>query len=371
MPASQPSRLSSAAGVTTTTKVFVTVASLAILALVALWLQPRVSEAFAPTPVAAFVAIEVEPGGPAVVAPIEIAAGAPFRLHAVLEAETRDGGRVYYTEAGSLHLGEREIAAQNLRRWDRPGEVRMLWFTVEPVAPFFELAAARDLERVSFEELFHPEWSTSWVVEGRLDARQASRFDLLPDERQTFGTQRFQVWIEIFDPAGGMRPRVRFKSWGAAELRDRVSRFPTVTATLAGPAGPASAVFGLPAVGLPPDPDPDLLEEIEQRARRRLLFTQVWVLREVLRRAGMDLEELDWQRLELDSAAVWAQRLARGDLLRVGRRWVLAYSDADENGALGPADLCLDFEEGAAVRRLGDVFLSEGDGEIEWAELKP
>jgi hypothetical protein len=353
--------------VNTARKVYLTVAVVAAAILLALWLQPRIARELAPRPTAAYVAIEPEPGASAVVGPVELAAGQPFRLHAVLEAVGRDGAPFYYTEASGLLIGGREVAPERLLRWDCGSEqVRLLWFTVEPWARFLALDARHGLDQVSYQEFFHPEWPMQWAVEGRLEARSDDQVDT-PEAGRRFGTQRYQVWIELHADERSLVPTARFRSWGVAELETRAAEFPTVSALLAGPAAVPSAMFGLTGVAPPADAPTELLDEIARRTELRLLWSNVWLLREILRSTGSDLQGLAWRRIELQSGPRWTEEVATGDLLRVGARWVLAYRDFDGDGALGPADLCLDFERGAAVRRLSDVFV--GEGEIEWARL--
>ena len=53
--------------------------------------------------------------------------------------------------------------------------------------------------------------------------------------------------------------------------------------------------------------------------------------------------------------------------MQVGARWVVLYRDAGRVGVLDPEDLCLDFDQGASIRRLSDVF--SGEGEVDWVSL--
>ena len=351
----------------TTKKVYLVVGAVFVALLVALWLQPRVKEALAPVPLAAFAAIEVEGSGLAVVGPVEIPAGTPFRLRAVLEAQERDGGSIYYSEAEALSIGGTAVAAEQLRRWHGADEVKALWFTVEPRSAFLQLEGSEPGVAVRFEEFFHPEWSTLWTVDGFLDSRSSEQVAGRDGQHPRFGTQRYQVWIELYSEDNRLVPKERYKSWGAGDLLDRVTEFPTVTAQLPGVAAPASAAFGLIGVGLPPNPSAELLERISIRARQRLLFTQVSVLRGILGVAGQDVEDVEWRNVELSAGLSWAEQVSQGDLVRVGARIVVLHEDANENGLLDPDDFCLDFEVGAAKRRLADVF--PGEGEVEWAHL--
>ena len=76
---------------------------------------------------------------------------------------------------------------------------------------------------------------------------------------------------------------------------------------------------------------------------------------------------MEWRNVELSAGLSWAEQVSQGDLVRVGARIVVLHEDANENGLLDPDDFCLDFEVGAAKRRLADVF--PGEGEVEWAHL--
>ena len=225
-------------------RVFLIVGLVFAALLVALFLQPTVREALAPTPTAAWVGIEVEGSGEAVIGGIDIDAGTPFKLHAVLEARSRSGELVYYTEAAALRVNGERVEPERVMRWDLPSQVRNLWFTVEGVSPFVQLDEGQSLDSLRFQELFHPEWSTGWQVDGVLDPRFDDAIIAEIDERLPFGTQRYQVWIEIFDADMPLLPRMRLKSLGAEELLQSPAEFPTVRATL--PAAPlATVVFGL------------------------------------------------------------------------------------------------------------------------------
>ena len=241
-------------------------------------------------------------------------------------------------------------------------------FTVEATSPFAKLDSGQGLERVRYEEFFHPDWSTLWQIDGNLDPRHAEILAGSEEATAHFGTQRFRTWVEIFEPVNPLVPAQRFRSLGAEDLRDRVADFPTVTATLPGSAAAVSAVFGLVGVELPSDASPELRSEVADQAARRLLFTRVSVLREALRLAGAELDELPWRNIELVGRMSWGVEVRQGDLLRVGARLVMLHEDRDGDGQLGGADSCLDFDEGAAVRRLDEVF--PGEGEIEWASLQ-
>ena len=92
------------------------------------------------------------------------------------------------------------------------------------------------------------------------------------------------------------------------------------------------------------------------------MFSRLYLLRELLGGTAAAAEE--WRRLDLQAGLPWAGRLHTGDLIQVGARWVVLYRDAGEPDLLDADDLCFDFEHGAAIRRLGDIF--SGEGEVEW-----
>ena len=59
------------------------------------------------------------------------------------------------------------------------------------------------------------------------------------EDVQRFGTQRYHVRIELYDAKKGLIPDQVVRSWGVADLKQQVDRFPTVRMTLPGVAGPA------------------------------------------------------------------------------------------------------------------------------------
>ncbi len=331
----------------------------------------RVRRELEPEPRAAWVAIEA--GGDPVAAsgPLELEAGEPFTLHAVLEAEDWRGERVYYTEAKALRLGGEPIPVSALRRWSGDEEVRILWFTVEGAPPYLEVGGDGDLDRLQFREVFRADWPHAWSVPGsvepsrrRLEAREAQAAAGIAD----FGAQRFHVRIEFFGPASAVAPRLRMRSLGAAELESESERFPAVTARLAGPLAIASAVFGSAQVELAEGADVAVAARVRELWDRGLAFARLVLLRRLLEGAGRSWEDLDWREVDLEAGPEWgAAGVAAGDLLRVGDRFVLLVADDGRPGRLDDADLGFDFDRGAVLRRLGEIFT--GEGLVDWAPL--
>lgn len=328
----------------------------------------RVQQKLAPEPRAAWVAIAVGDDPLAVSGPVELEAGEPFTLHAVLEADDWRGERVYYTEAQALRLGDEEIPAAALRRWSGGEEVRVLWFTVEGVPPFLEVAGPEALERLQFQEAFRADWPHAWAVPGSVEP---SRRRLVAGDVEyagEFGSQRFHVRIEFFGFAGAVVPRLRIRSPGAAEIVAQSARFPSVTARLAGPLATPSAVFGTPQVELAAAADEAVAAAVGELWRQRLAFSRLRLLRQLLDGAGRSWEQLEWRAVDLEEGTEWGQGgAAAGDLLRVGERFVILVADRGGVGRLDEGDLGFDFDKGASLRRLGEVFT--GKGLVEWAPL--
>jgi hypothetical protein len=359
-------------------KIIWAVVAVVAAAVAVLMLLPKVGEALAPEPTAAWVAVEAEGSGVAEVGRVDLPADRGFRLHAVLEARGRGGETVYYTEAPALSIGDRQVPADALRRWRRPQPVKVLWFTVEGSVPFLEIKPGHALDRFRVESFFRPEWGFGWTVPGTLDPAHDDRLvaeDRLP--RLPFGTQRYQVRIELYqrDLDRELVPQARFTSPGPAAVTgggDPGAAPAMVVATLPPPAGPASAVFGLTEIAPPPGAGADLLAGLERLTRDRRAFGRLALLATILEGVGRSFADLTWKGIGLDGEEPWGDGgVATGDLLRVGDRVVVLYRDAGRAGVLDRADLCFDYVRGAAVRPLGDVFAeSEGErGLVDWAGL--
>ena len=351
------------------TKILWVVVAGVILAAVLFGVGGKVRQELAPEPRAAWVAIAVGEDPVAVSGPVELAAGQPFTLYAVLEAESWQGETIYYTEAGGLRLDGEQVAASALRRWSGSEEVRVLWFTVEGAPPFVEVAETSDLQRLQFRESFRADWPQAWTVPGSVQPSRrklvaAELEDLLAD----FGSQRFHVRIEFFGEANAVVPRLRMRSFGAAEVEQESERFTAVTARLEGPLATSSAVFGTPQVEVTGDAGEGVRADVGELLRRRLAFSRLTLLREVLEHAGRSWSELGWRSVDLEEGPDWgAGGAAAGDLLRVGERFVILVADQGRRGYLDDGDLGFDFDKGAVLRRLGEIFT--GEGLVEWAPL--
>jgi len=342
----------------------------AVVLLLVLW--PRAKEGLAPELAAARVAIQPEGADAAVAGPLEVEAGRGFTLHAVLEARGRDGEPVYYTEAPALEIDGRRVPPEALRRWDRPQTIKVFWFTVEGFAPYFRLEAAEQLERFHFTEFFRPEWPSAWAIPGRLEPRfsESLERDAVELEDRSFGTQRFHVRIELFADERAPTASARFLSAEGAALPEAVDSFPGVYAALPGPAGPASLAFGLTQIEPPagaPSEQTELLGRLAELTRRRVAFTRRALIREVIGASGRAPGEVAWATVDLGAGPAWGGDGAgvdAGDLLRAGARVVVLFRDRGTPGVLDRDDLCFDYEQGAAVRALSEVFAGEGLVEV-------
>ncbi|HEX2165168.1 MAG TPA: hypothetical protein VHM02_14585 [Thermoanaerobaculia bacterium] len=373
-------------------RIFWTVVALAVAGVAALVLWPRVERRVAPRPTAAWVAIEVEGSGVARVAPVSVEAGTPFTLHAVLGAETRGGETIYYTQAPALAFGDgAPVAAEALRPWPEDRPAKVLWFTVEGPSPFAEAPADAPLDDFQLVEFLRSDWPFAWSIPGRVEP---AHDDVLAaagaDAEAPFGTQRYQVRIEVYAEEGAVMPAARYASWGKDALPERLAAFPTVRLALPGVAGPASEVFGLTqveAAGPPGSAGGELRRKLVELTRQRLAFSRVPLLGEILAAAGVAAGEVPWQPVELAGRLPWGERVHPGDLLRAGDRVVVLFRDAAPaaappadgtpppitdrpgNGRLDGDDLCLDYVRGAAIRRLSDVFDLTAEGTLAWAPI--
>lgn len=356
-------------------RLFWIVLGVVAVATAAFLLYPRVKRELGPQPVTAHVAIQPEGRGIAVVGPVELQAGAGFTLHAVLEAERRDGSKIYYTEAPALRFDGRDVAIEEVEAWSgTTTTVKVLWFTVEGTVPYLELETGEDLSRFRLSEIFRARWPQAWSIPGRLEpanddvlVRAGARGD------NPFGTQRYHVRIELFERGHAIVPRERYRSAAAAAARADPAAFPTVVATLPGLLAPASRVFGLTQIEPPSGAPREMLQKIRDLTRSNLAFSRLAVLRSLLDAAGSEFDDLTWRRVDLDAGLAWEGEggdVAPGALLRVGDRIVVLYEDQGTEGILDRRDLCFDYARGATVRPLLDVFTGRG-GDVELARLTP
>lgn len=362
--------------------VVVLVVALSVLLLAVLFVLPRVEEARAPSPRAAWVGVEVADSGVAEVGTVEIEAGTDFRLHAILEVELSDGSTAYMTEAKQIRFSEGtgrdpEVPFEQIRPYKLNRDIRPIWLSIEGSVPFLQLDSEEDLERFVYRDYSHPEWGRLTAVEGDLD----SEFDALLDDRtdRNFGRQRYQVWIELFDREGAVIPAERMKSPGPESVLELGDAFPGVIARLPGGAGPASAFFGLTQIEPPPDPSAELLSRLRELTEGGFAVTSLPLVGLLVERTGQTPAELDWRPVELNAQTPWREPpradsgsaedpvVAAGDLLQVASRFVVLYRDEGVPERLDADDLCFDFVNGASIRRLGEVFV--GEGEIDWAPL--
>lgn len=348
----------------------VTVVTLSVLAVLVLFLVivPWLQEELEPEPVAAWVAVELGGSGVARVGTARMEAGTGCQLHAVLEARNRSGETIYYTEADALEMPGREVPPEALARWDRPQEVKVLWFTVEGLRPYWEMGAD-GLAGFTFESSFRADWPRTWSIPCILDSSGrafAQGFETLG--ARSFGTQRYQVRIEFWGESQ-IAPETRFTSWGGEELPARGDGFPGLVAALPGALAPASEVFGLAQVAVTPAAGAGARETLAEWGRRRLVFSRGQVLAELLAAAGTAWEELRWVEADLAAGPPWsAAGAAPGDLLRVGDRVVVLWEDRGREGVVDPSDLAFDYAKGAGARPLGEIFA--GGGLVEWTHLQ-
>ncbi len=352
----------------TQNKILLGTATVLVVAVAVLLTQPVWEKQLAPRPKAAWVALAAAGSERAAVGPLELSAGAPFNLYAVLEAEESGGRTLYFTAAKQLRIAGQDIPAERIKPWTavRP-IVRARWFTLEGNRPYFEVANLDDLTYFQMKPFLRLEWPTGWVIPGEIAPANNDHLIKDSDEVQNsdFGTQRYQVRFEFYAAEGNMVPEQTLDSWGFDDLVAHLEDFPTVRRVLPGNAGPASKIFGLTQLELAETADPVVLRKINALARHGLAWSRLTVLRDVLEPTGKELEQLRWQPVDL--ATNRSLSAAPGDLIRVGERVVVYYQDRGQPGLLDPEDLCFDFFKGAAIRSLQKVF--SGDGVVEVGPL--
>jgi len=331
-------------------------------------MRPKIAEQLAPKLEAVYVAIEPEGSDLATVGRVELVQGQTFTLRAVLEAQTRKGEKVYYTDAKRLKLGNEEIQGNRLERFSRSGIVKLRWFTIEGTVPFLKLEPKSGIQGFRMEEFARPDWPMAWSIPGELDAANDNHY--AGDEQkptQSFGTQRYHVRFETYEQERALVPIETLRSWGVGELKKEIDRFPTAVVSVPGPAGLVSKLQGLSQLEPPAEAGPELLRQIDDLTSHGLAFSRFTLLRDLAAAHGRRWQDLQWRTLSLDGTTLWSAPDAEptavgpGDLLRAGNRVVVLYRDAGEPGKLDPADLAFDFERGLRLGELKDFFSGEGD----------
>ena len=350
-------------------KVLLAVSIVVGLLVVVLFSSEVIEKEIAPKPKAAWVAIEVGDSVLARTGSVEIDSGTSFRLHAVVEAETFSGETIYYTDAKQLELEGVAIPSSALRVWNRSSQPRVLWFTVEGFTPFVELGNDFDLQDFRFQDNFRADWPRSWSIPGDLRPRGERDMKSGPVEGlPRFGTQRYHVRVEIFGPKSEIVPAIRLQSLKAEDLPERSAELSTVRATLPDGLAVPSGIYGLSQIEPHTEVEDSVAEQLAQWFQDGLTFSRLRLLREILKRAGTDYGDLQWSAVELNVDQAWGETgVGAGDLLRVGDRWVVILHDTGVQGLLDRSDLCLDFDKGARIRQIGEVFT--GEGLVEWACL--
>jgi hypothetical protein len=113
---------------------------------------------------------------------------------------------------------------------------------------------------------------------------------------------------------------------------------------------------------------PELHARLADLTRRRILFSRAPLLSQVMAAAGATADGLSWRTVDLTAGPAWGEGgVGSGDLLRAGARVVILFRDRGAPGVLDRDDLCFDYEQGAAVRPLSEVFA--GGGLVELARL--
>jgi hypothetical protein len=335
------------------------IAALVLTGLVAVFFLVQTRSVLAPELLALHVAIEADGAETAQLGPIEIEAGQGFRLHAVVEAKDWRGKEVFYTDAKALEVAGRRVDSTALRAWDRPERARLLWFTVEGAPPFSQVQSLEHLEELGYREIFRAEWPQTWSIPGRLDPTVEN---VLPGREgvarsERFGTQRFHVRLEVFGRESSFLPSSRLRSPGAAELLAAPAAFPAVAAVLPGPLEPLSRAFGLPQLELAPDAPEEVRAAIGARTDLGLAFSRLPLLAGWLKAMGVAWSDLRWEKIDLSGDVAWG---GAGDVVRAGSKVAFTFRDEGQAERLDDRDLCLDFDRGATVRTLGEIFVGEG-----------
>jgi hypothetical protein len=342
------------------------ITALVLVVLAGMILFAPARQRVAPQPRAAYVAIEVEGEGVARVgARVDLSAGTPFILRAVLEAEDWRGRTLYFTEASRLEIGGEQIASEALRPWnDGFLAAKVLWFSVEGAHRYREVTGDEELA-VAFRELFRPDWPQAWSVPGSVrpsfaEAEAAG----LGLEWPEVGTLRYQVRVELFGPESRFVARKRFASAGADRLPAEAGNFPTVTMAAPGHLAAVSRRLGLTQLEPLGELRPEARDRLLEWTQQEIAVSRMPLLQLHVRAAGLGWEDLAWEPVELDGSVEWGEP---GDLIQAGSRVVVAFEDRGEPGRLDGDDLVLDLDRGEHLIYLKTIF--RGEGIVERAEL--
>ncbi|KAB2956838.1 MAG: hypothetical protein F9K16_14565 [Thermoanaerobaculia bacterium] len=338
-----------------------------------LWrLAPRWQQRLGPAPGAARVAVQVDGEPVASDGRHEMAAGTPFRLHAVLEARTLTGETVWYTEAPALRLDGRDIPAGRLRRWPEERRLRVRWLTVEGASAFVEVGADPQASPIRLVENYQPAWGSDWSTVGIVDPRLVLVEPGLGLRPLPFGTQRYAVRLERYDSAEALAPAERWSSPGAAEALAAPASVTTVVAVLDGALDSVSRTVGAaqvePAGGAPAE----AALAVATGTAAPFVFTAPRLFAGHLTAAGRTVDELAFETVILGPQGPrWGSEAAAGDLLRAGARLVILWRDADGGGRLDGDDLVFDPHRGMRLTHVAGVFAGDGELRLELARLAP
>lgn len=342
----------------------------ALLALVALRVLPQIENPLAPELLAAHVAVLAEGETVASDGAHELAAGRPFRLHAVLAANDWRGRPIWFSEAPALRLGGRQIPPEAIRRWPDDANLKVRWFTVEGAPGYVEVATAADLDRFRLEENFHPAWGSGWSAPGVIDPRLVVRDPDSPLRPLVFGTQRYAVRIELYAEPGALTPKRRVASPSAEAMLADAGVGTQVVGALPPPLSRLSIAFGRPELEPSSALDAATGARLAALVDASLAFVRAPLLAGHLADNGVAATALAWQPIDLArERPSWGSAIGPGDLLQVGPRIVVIFRDEGEPGRLDPADLVFDLWQGLRIRRLDEIFRGEGGLELELATL--
>jgi hypothetical protein len=345
---------------------------LAVAALVVSRYGPSWRRSFDPEPRAAYVALLARGATTASDGVHELAAGEPFRLYAVLEAETARGRQIYYTEAPALRLGGRDVPAQQLVRWPAGRVARVRWLTVEGFAPYLQVTGADDLDRFGYVESFHPEWGDDWSVDGVVDPRLVQLEPGSPLRPLPFGSQRWAVRVELYPADEATVPSGRWSSPGADRILTAPGSVLGLVAALPPPLAGLSRAAGLPLVEPGPELAPELAERVAGLTGARLAAVGNQLLAEHLAAAGRSADEVEFRPVVLGPAGPrWGDDVTPGDLLRAGDRVVVLFADAGERGRLDGADLVFDVERGLRIEPVESIFVGDQELVLDLGTLAP